>query len=361
MWPFGKKSTDPTSVGASPDSGDEGQKGDFKVGDGKDYSGDFRKIGVEITKILAKLDSFSEVNKSTSERFSTINEQMGELRGQLMDTNRNMGQLEVKATKAADLVESVHPDKLMIQVQKLDGKIEGVRAGVESKDAMIANIMEQLRGLRNSMMVFKGIEQVVKLNEEVKSEILSAKKILANVERHADRVENVFVESQKSFQEFNDLAGRFDSFRSDIKDLNDRFGKAEAKIGTFIVRRDFETRVGHIESHDKRMKQLLDDIEESWKKLDAKFELLRGSLVRDFDRKIFRAEMMSKAFEDLLAENPLFAKGLDLEKYVEEHLDEIRHSGMPQTPDTEPKDTATAQPAAAPEDIKESTPEKAAA
>src|SRR3989338_11208950 len=166
MWPFGKKSTDPTSVGASPDSGDEGQKGDFKVGDGKDYSGDIRKIGVEITKILAKLDSFSEVNKSTSERFSTINEQMGELRGQLMDTNRNMGQLEVKATKAADLVESVHPDKLMIQVQKLDGKIEGVRAMVEAKEEMMKNVMDQLKKQRDQMNVFRGIEQVIKLNEE---------------------------------------------------------------------------------------------------------------------------------------------------------------------------------------------------
>lgn len=358
MWPFKKKNSDPTSVGAPPDS-DDAAKTEFKVGDNKDFSADIRKIGVEITKILAKLDSFSEINKSTSERFSTVNEQVGEIRGQLMDTNRNMGQLEVKATKAADLVESVHPDKLMIQVQKLDGKIEGVRASVESKDAMISNIMEQLRGLRNSMMIFKGIEQVVKLNEEVKSEILSAKKILANVERHADRVENVFVESQKSFQEFNELAGRFDTVKSDLKDVNDRMAKAEAKIGTFIIRKDFETRVGQIESHDKRMKTTLNDIEESWKKLDSKFELLRGSLIREFDRKIFRAEMMSKAFEELLIENPLFAKGLDLEKYVESHLDEIKNTGMPSIPE-QPKEAPPTAPAA-PEAIKEGTTEKAAA
>src|SRR3989338_2797283 len=182
MWPFGKKSTDPTSVGASPDSGDEGQKGDFKVGDGKDYSGDIRKIGVEITKILAKLDSFSEVNKSTSERFSTINEQMGELRGQLMDTNRNMGQLEVKATKAADLVESVHPDKLMIQVQKLDGKIEGVRGILESKDAIMQNIMDQLKQIRTQITLFKGIEEILKTSEEVKSEVAQFRKTKALID-----------------------------------------------------------------------------------------------------------------------------------------------------------------------------------
>ncbi len=210
------------------------------------------------------------------------------------------------------------------------------------------------------MMVFKGIEQVVKLNEEVKSEILSAKKILANVERHADRVENVFVESQKSFQEFNELAGRFDNLKSDIKDVADRTGTTEAKVPTFLVRKDFETRIGQIESHDKRMKKMLDDIEDSWKKMDSRFEVLRGSLQREFDRKIFKAEMMSKAFEDILAENPLFAKGLDLEKYVESHLDEIKHTSMPELPTEMPKDAAqsTTPP---PEAIKEGNAEKAAA
>ena len=153
-------------------------------------------LTAEITKIKAQLDSFKEIRKANAERFATINEQMGEIRGQVMDVNRNMGVLEVKVSKAADLVESVHPDKLMIQVQRSDGKVEGLRGLIESKDAMVQNIMEQLKTMRNQMKVFKGIEEVLKMNEDVKTEVMNMKKLTAIVERHADRVENVFVESQ---------------------------------------------------------------------------------------------------------------------------------------------------------------------
>ena len=169
------------SAGAADDGGEEKKEEAIDPGEGKSAAA-ISKISVEITKIKAQLDSFMEIRKSFTERFSTINEQIGEIRGQVMDTNRNLGYLEVKATKAADLVESVHPDKLMIQVQKMDGKIEGVKGIVESKDAMMQNIMEQLKGIRNQMMIFKGIEEVLKLNEEVKGEILSIKKLMATVE-----------------------------------------------------------------------------------------------------------------------------------------------------------------------------------
>ena len=71
----------------------------------------------------------------------------------ITDVQRTVGMIEVKATKAADLVESVHPDKLMIQVQKEDGKIEGLRGMLEAKEEMMKNIMEQLRDMKKDGIV----------------------------------------------------------------------------------------------------------------------------------------------------------------------------------------------------------------
>lgn len=202
---FGKKKKqeeEPEEEDSSEDSGSDSGGGN---GGGDDMN--IGAVIADVAKIKATLESFKEIRKANAERFATINQQMGEIRGQVMDVNRNMGVLEVKVAKAADLVESVHPDKLMIQVQKSDGKVEALRGLLESKDAMIQNIMDQLKGMRNQMKVFKGIEEVLKMNEDVKTEVMNMKKLTANVERHADRVENVFVESQKTFKDFNDLLG----------------------------------------------------------------------------------------------------------------------------------------------------------
>ena len=320
MWPFKKKEKQAAPAEAQAQA-DDGEAKGFALPEDASLAQKINLIGVELTKINATMESFKESRKSTSERFSLMNEQMGEIRGQLMDTNKTIGQIEVKATKAADLVESVQPDKMMISLQKTDGKIEGVKAALEAKDAMMRNIMEQLKGMRNQMSLFKGLEQIIKLNEEVKDEIMNAKRVVAQVERHADRVENVFIESQKSFEEFNRFAATLESMRADIKEVQGKAEKADVRMGTLLLTKDFEKKFDQIERDDKHMKELVKKLEILDKSIAQKFEEAKGEIKGKFDHAIKKAEMMSSAFETLLAENPMFAKGLDLEKYLQKELE----------------------------------------
>lgn len=305
---FGKKKKEE----AADDDEEEEKKEGADLGD----------IGAQITKINAQLDSFKEGRKSTQERFSTMNEQIGELRGQLMDTNKLMGALEVKVTKAADLVESVRPDKLMIQMQKADGKIEGLRGMIEAKDEMLKNVLDQIRSIRNQMNLFQGVEQILKLSEEVKEEIMSVKKLIAVAERHADRVENVFIETQKTFQDFNTFGASLESLKSEVKELGGKLDKLDIKTNTFMKKEDIEKRLNVVEVDRKHMKKLLEDIEESYKRLNKDFEQLAGELKGEFDRRLKKAEVLSKAFEDLLIQNPLFARGLNLAEYIQKAVEE---------------------------------------
>jgi hypothetical protein len=116
-------------------------KGDNDIKTGND------KVDIELTKIYAQLDSFGEIRKANSERFTRLSEQLGELRGMIVDTNKAMGKTEVAATKAVDLVESVHPEKLMIEVRKQDGKIESLRANIEGNEAIVKDLMGEVKKL----------------------------------------------------------------------------------------------------------------------------------------------------------------------------------------------------------------------
>jgi len=328
MWPFKKKEKgpEPGTQTAGTNAGEDSENKGSLIPEDATLAQKINLIGIELTKINATLESVKESRKSTSERFSLINEQIGEIRGQLMDTNKTIGQIEVKSTKAVDLVESVQPDKMMISLQKTDGKIEGVKAALEAKDAMMRNIMEQLRDIRNQMSLFKGIEQVIKLNEEVKDEIMNAKKVVATVERHADKVENVFVESQKTFEEFNRFAGSIESMKTDIKELQNKSEKIDVKSSTFMIKKEFEQKFDQIEKSDKHMRELVKKLETLNKDIDNKFEEGKGELKGKFDHAIAKAEIMSNAFETILRDNPLFAKGLDLQKYVEMHLAQTKEA-----------------------------------
>jgi myosin heavy subunit len=308
--PAEEENADSEESESTSDSGGSGGDSGMNVG----------ALVADIAKIKATLDSLKEIRKANAERFATINEQIGEIRGQVMDANRNMGVLEVKVAKAADLVESVHPDKLMIQVQKIDGKVQAQRGLIESKDAMIQNIMDQLKSMRNQMKVFKGIEEVLKLNADVKTEVMNMKKLTAVVERHTDRVENVFVESQKTFKDFNDQIAQVSIIQSQMKDVGAKLDKLEVKSAKFLETKKFEQRMGELDRLGKRMKSAADEAENRLKSLNTEFGQLKGELKGAFDDRIKTAETLSQAFARVLQENPMFAKGLDLGKYLQIEL-----------------------------------------
>jgi chromosome segregation ATPase len=220
------------------------------------------KVDMEITKVKAQLESFNEIRKSNSERFSRLSEQMGELRGMIMDTNKTMSKIEVSATKAIDLVESVQPEKLMIEMRKQEGKMESLKANIESNEAMMRDIMEELKKIRQQMNFYKGIEQVTKLNDEVKGEILDIKKVEATIERHADKAEPIFIDLEKKFANFEQFKSKIDEVSELFKDIQGDFDKMKLGISNKADRKEYLSlmdKFTEFERHTGDVIKLLDE------------------------------------------------------------------------------------------------------
>ena len=120
----------------------------------------------------------------------------------VLERDKDSKMLEAKATQAIDMVQTVQPDKLMVELRKGDAKIEALRANLESNEVIINNAISELKDMRNKMRTFTGMEQVVKLNEDVKGELIEIRKMSATTERHGDKVETIFSEMHKKFSDF---------------------------------------------------------------------------------------------------------------------------------------------------------------
>jgi hypothetical protein len=172
-----------------------------------DASADVVKLSTEVDRMKAAIESFGEVRKGLTERISGVNEQIGELRAMILDRDRTIQEIELKALKAADLVESVHPDKLMMEIQKEDAKFEALKANLEGNEAIMNRIMEDLKEMRKKLEFFRGIDEIIKLGEEVKKELVDIKKVEATIHIDTDKVETIYAELRKKFQDidvFND-------------------------------------------------------------------------------------------------------------------------------------------------------------
>ncbi len=297
------------------------------------------KLGVEVTKIKAQLEGLNEQRQATNERFSRISEEIGEIRGMIMDTNKSVGNIEASATKAIDLVESVKPDKLMLEVRKQDSKIESVKAGVESSESLMSDMMKEVKEMRKKMDFYKGIEQVTKLNEEIKDELIQIKKIEGEIDRHSNKVETIYVEVEKKFTEF-------DKFNDSVKDLKRSFEKIQGDFDKMKVKLEDKTdkkellkfinKFNDFEKHttkiidlmDKRSKSTNEDVKKNMSLLKKEIKSKLDSAIRQLNLKVedvggesvvSSKDDTSASKEDSSASKPDEQdKSVDKEKTVEE-------------------------------------------
>ncbi len=192
-------------------------------------------IAARLERIEAQIQAASELRRLNEERFARINEALGELRNSLLEKEKSIRDIEVMATKASDLVSSVQPQTLMGQVMRLDARIDSHASKIDSNAALIDNLMNELKDIRRSIELFRGIEQIIKMSKDVKADIDMIKRIQEKTERDADRVEGIFADVESKFEKFADLNNRVKDIQSAIEGLTKDFVELKAKMPSFVT------------------------------------------------------------------------------------------------------------------------------
>lgn len=305
MFGFGKKKEDDGDSPEETENMDDDEQ--YIEEETKAVSTEDMNIPVEITRLKAQVESLGELRKSTQERFSRVSEQVGELRGMIMDTNKSLQEIEVKVVKAVDMVEAVQPDKLLIEVKRQDAKVEGLSAKIESNRSFIDTLLEDIKDLRRTLTTFKGIEETVKMNNEVKKELNAIERMKATVERHADKAETLFIEIQKKVTDF-------DQVNAKVKDLDKGFNTVLQDLD--VVKVKFSNK-----ADKKEIEDMIDKIDKFEKHYGKVVELLSDQTtdLKDYFKKkieerFSEAGVIKKMLVDLTKENPK----------LEEHLATIK-------------------------------------
>ena len=194
------------------------------------------KLQTEVDRMKASIEAFAEVRKSFTERFSRVSEQIGELRSMILERDKSIQEIELKSIKAYDLVASVQPEKIMTQVQKQDAKTEALKANLEGNEAIMDRVMEELKNVKKKVEFFRGVEEIVKLSEEVKKELIEIKKIESRISLNTDKVDTIYAEMRKKFQFVDEVEGKLNEIKvgtdqnsKDVTFLKDRIGGLASK------------------------------------------------------------------------------------------------------------------------------------
>ncbi|MBR9705746.1 hypothetical protein GOV14_01805 [Candidatus Pacearchaeota archaeon] len=258
MWPFKKKEKKedgeaPEGADASGAAPKEEAKPSAPTGN---VNADVIKLGTEMEKMKASVTAFTEVRKSFTERFNRMGEQIGELRAMILDRDKTVQEVELKAIKAYDLVESVQPEKIMTDVQKGDAKIEALKANLEGNEAIMNRVMDELKIAKRKIEFFRGIEEIVKLSEETKKELIEIKKVESKVNINADKVETIYGEMRTKFQEADAMTSEIQETKVGLEQAAKDIAFLKDKITGLAAKAEVEKLVSKVQRYIDALKEL---------------------------------------------------------------------------------------------------------
>ncbi len=197
-----------------------------------------RKLEMDVDKLKAQVEAFIQMRQLSEQKFQRISEELGDLRRGNMEREKEISLLRVEATKACDLVGSVQPEKLMLNLDREKIRIEELSAMHEANKKLLDYMADEIKKLRTETSAFRGTESLIKLNDEVKGELNAIKKVQLTVEKHADKVEDIFINMQKKFSDFMRLSDEFKSFQNSFNEVAKNANSFKTEFNNLATKED---------------------------------------------------------------------------------------------------------------------------
>ncbi len=193
----------------------------------------------EFDKINARIEAMSALIKGFGERFSNLSQQIGEVRAMNLTTEKNMSKIDIHSSKAIDLVKEVKPEKLRLDYQRLELKMSTFVEKLEANKQFQETILKEVKDLRKKAGIFVGTDALLKLNEEVKNDLVELQRMGSRVRLNADKSEQLFVELKRGFAESQKMHEVFNTLDNSYAGLKEELEKLKLDHSQVIKESDF--------------------------------------------------------------------------------------------------------------------------
>jgi len=214
------------------------------------------KLSTEIDRLKASQEAFQEVRKSFNERFTRFSEQIGELRSMILDRDRTIQELELKSVKAIDLVESIKPDKFMMDLERQNVKIEALKANLEGNEAILDQVMEELKEIRRKMSFFRGVEEIINVSEEIKKELIGIKKIEGTINIQTDKVQTIYSDMRKKIQDLDTFNTQLQEAKANIEQNSKELDTLKVKSINFAEKEELDKILEKVQQYTDALKEM---------------------------------------------------------------------------------------------------------
>jgi hypothetical protein len=178
--------------------------------------------------------------------------------------------------------------------------------------------MSEVKDLRNKISFFRGIDQVVKLNEDIKKELSQIEKTKAVIERHADKSETIFSEMQTRFSDLDKFSNQLKDLTQNVKQLNDIADTLKVQMAKKSDRQELEKLIKKFDEFELHVGNVIDLLGRKAKELNEEFRFNSQKFQGMFDIELKKSKKTLELIENLSSESPNIDKNLKIIKAIEE-------------------------------------------
>jgi len=281
----------------------------------------------ELEKINARIEMFSSLIKGFNERISTLNQQIGEIRTMSLSNEKNLSKSTIEAQKVIEVVKEVSPEKLRLDYQRIDMKTATLSEKIESNKQYMETIMEELKDLKRKASVFEGTEGLLRLNDDLKKDMIEIQKLGGKVKVNADKSEQIFIELKKGFaenQKTNQIIGNLDNsysgLRKDLERLNLQHSKVMNTDDFYNFIKNIDNKLSvfqnafsefeRIKEENEKIKQTMDNILQMEKRNEEDIGNIGLTLGNQSIKKVGEYEQKLLSVLEVLEKTSLEIKGI---------------------------------------------------
>lgn len=214
----------------------------------------------EFQKLQARFESVSALIKGMNERFSSINQQIGELRAMDISNEKAISKLSVDSAKAVDIVKEVKPEKLRFEFQKVDMRVEELSQKLEANKQLMESAMKEVKDIRRQADFFVGADALLKLNEDTKKDLIATQQVASKSRMYSDKVEQIFVEMRKYYAENEKLLSSVSNLNSNFTEIKKEIEKLKLDFSNIAKKNELDDFKGYTENKLKSFEENLSKV-----------------------------------------------------------------------------------------------------
>jgi DNA repair exonuclease SbcCD ATPase subunit len=183
------------------------------------------ELSTKIERLESKDQALDNIREMTNKRIDRLSEQIGEVKELFAVLSQEKKEIDKNLAGFEKLVEKTHPEQLLTEVRSIQKQQMILEGKFDLMKSRQTKFQENFESFSEKLKVFKGEDELLKLQKRVAGEFQEIERINRNITMNASKVENSFIKIKEKVVEATTARDDLNEIKKDLLSMKDDLQK----------------------------------------------------------------------------------------------------------------------------------------